>query len=219
MATRTNLYHRSGELAQRHPALAALVHVVKRPHFDIPKWNSLDDAVAHSIIGQMLSTSAAHAISTRLYARFESTDAVLAWACRTASRAGPLTGVSQGKRRALRAWSLFHSENPGAARRWRKLSLADFRAEVSSIHGLGLWSADMLGIFYLARPDVWPETDTGLRRACQTVFGTTEHQKIRPHIEGLETLAALYLWELLNRKLETDYRHAQGRLFKYPRTK
>jgi 3-methyladenine DNA glycosylase/8-oxoguanine DNA glycosylase len=59
----------------------------------------------------------------------------------------------------------------------------------------------MIGIFYLGRSDIWPETDTGIRNACTIVFRTTDFGKIKKYVKDCETVAALYLWELINRKL------------------
>lgn len=71
-----------------------------------------------------------------------------------------------------------------------------------NIWGFGRWSADMIGIFHLGRMDIWPESDAGIKKACKLVFRTDQYYKIKKHISGCETVAAIYLWELLNRNLE-----------------
>ena len=59
----------------------------------------------------------------------------------------------------------------------------------------------MIGIFHLGRIDIWPESDAGIKKACRLVFKADQYHKIKRHISGCETVAAIYLWELLNRKL------------------
>jgi hypothetical protein len=48
---------------------------------------------------------------------------------------------------------------------------------------------------------VWPETDTGLQKACEVVFKNQTQSQVKGYIAGCETVAALYLWALINKKL------------------
>ena len=81
------------------------------------------------------------------------------------------------------------------------MPLNEYRSEICSIWGFGRWSADMIAIFHLGRMDVWPETDAGIQKSSRLVFGTDNYAKINRLISGCETVAALYLWELINKKL------------------
>jgi DNA-3-methyladenine glycosylase II len=152
----------------------------------------------------MLSLSAASSIIKKLLQEFKTSSAVIAWASKTSHIEGPLKGLSKRKRKALRAWQDFSREYPGVWKDWKQLPLDDFRKQVMSIWGFGRWSSDMIGIFHLGRMDVWPENDMGIKRACKTVFKTDQYSKIRKHVSGSETVAAIYLWELLNRNLESE---------------
>ena len=62
----------------------------------------------------------------------------------------------------------------------------------------------MIGIFHLGRMNIWPKTDTGLLRACKEVIGTDDPEKIIKYVKGYETVAALYLWEYLDRKAKNS---------------
>jgi DNA-3-methyladenine glycosylase II len=76
-------------------------------------------------------------------------------------------------------------------------------AALSSIKGIGRWSAQMILIFRLNRPDVWPIGDLGIVRALE------RHHRLRkpPSLARLEKLgdpwrpyrsvAAWYLWQSL----------------------
>ena len=71
---------------------------------------------------------------------------------------------------------------------------------VTSVRGFGRWSAEMLLIFHLNRPDVLAPNDIGIRRGLQFALEASEMpseeevaeraQLWRPH----RTLASMYLW-------------------------
>lgn len=73
-------------------------------------------------------------------------------------------------------------------------------AELTRVKGIGRWTAEMILIFALGRPDVLPLDDLGLRIAAQEVYGL----EARPGAEELtrlgaawtphRTAASLYLW-------------------------
>jgi DNA-3-methyladenine glycosylase II len=81
---------------------------------------------------------------------------------------------------------------------------AEVVAELTQVKGIGVWTAEMILIFSLGRPDVWPVDDLGIRTAVQRAYGLPE----RPGRAGLEriaapwrphrTLASRYLWRSLS---------------------
>ena len=81
------------------------------------------------------------------------------------------------------------------------MPLPQYKHEIMSIWGFGQWAADMIAIFYLGRMDVWPNTDGGIIKASRIVFGQISEKEIKQIINGSETVVALYLWEMLNRKI------------------
>jgi DNA-3-methyladenine glycosylase II len=76
--------------------------------------------------------------------------------------------------------------------------------ELTAVKGIGEWTAHMFLIFTLARPDVLPTGDLGVRNAAMRAYGLerppapAELQAIaepwRPH----RTRACLYLWRSLD---------------------
>ena len=137
------------------------------------------------------------------------------WASKTVSRKGPLYGVSQKKRKALRSWLEFSKSNNNAWQKWSLMPFKKYQSEITGIWGFGRWSADMIAIFYLARMDIWPETDAGINRAVYAVFGSKDKANIKKYANGCETVAALYLWEMLNRNLVSKFEYG----IKRPRRK
>ena len=75
--------------------------------------------------------------------------------------------------------------------------------EITAVHGLGEWSAQVFLMFHLERPDVLPTGDLGIRKAAQNEYGLPEMPKPDELTEIAEpwrprrTLACLYLWESL----------------------
>lgn len=192
-------------LSARHPNLKLLVKTVGTLGYEIPIWDSVEDAVVYAVIGQMLSASVANSIIRRLTEALGSSKGVIRWASQNSDKHGPLLCVSQRKRKALAEWSAYVSADTKILKSWSRLSLNAYRNEVKKIWGFGDWAADMIAIFYLGRMDVWPESDAGIKKACRVVFRKREESRIVEYVNGCESIAALYLWELLNRKLISDF--------------
>lgn len=193
------------KLRNSHPNFKKLIKLTGKLETKVPKWSNLNDAILYSIIGQMLSIKAANSIIKKLKSRFITSENILIWASKCANRKGPVCGVSQRKRKALREWYKFSNSNSDIHLTWQNSSLDDFRKEIMSIWGLGKWSADMLAIFYLGRMNVWPESDLGIKKASKIIFETENSKKIRKYVSGSETVAAIYLWQLLNKNLITHF--------------
>jgi 3-methyladenine DNA glycosylase/8-oxoguanine DNA glycosylase len=90
----------------------------------------------------------------------------------------------------------------------RKLSDAEIIERLTQVRGIGPWTVEMLLIFRLGRPDVFPVTDLGVRRGYQLLHELEE----LPKLDELRTagerwtpyrsVAAWYLWravELLDK--------------------
>ncbi len=71
---------------------------------------------------------------------------------------------------------------------------------LSSVQGIGRWTAEMFLIFSLKRPDVWPVDDLGLLKGLQRLYGMRRlpsrdralsvGERFRPY----RTVATWYLW-------------------------
>ena len=74
-------------------------------------------------------------------------------------------------------------------------------ARLSQIRGIGVWTAEMLLIFALQRPDVLSREDLGIQRGLRMLYG---HRKItrelfakyKKRYSPHATVASLYLWEI-----------------------
>jgi len=161
-------------------------------------------ALVRSIVGQQLSTTAARAIYARLTDRFggrtPTPEEVLADdpdALRVAA------GLSHAKTRYLRSLAEHVLDGSLELERLDKLADEQVIAELTTVKGIGTWSAQVFLMFHLQRPDVVAVGDLGIRRAVMIHYGldslpdaaTVERiaEPWRPH----RTLACRYLWRSL----------------------
>lgn len=199
-------------LSERHLRLGKLIDLVGVLEFKIPLWHTIEDAIVQTIVTQMLSFSASKSILYNLYNKYGTSQKIIEWSIATLNTDGPLNGLSKKKRQAIFEFSRYLKCMPLNQNDWHEMPLNEFRKEIKKIWGVGNWSSDMLAIFYLARFDVWPESDVGLRRACKIVFGEKDTVDIKKIIVGCETVTALYLWEFINKRLTPQYIDHNGQL-------
>lgn len=72
---------------------------------------------------------------------------------------------------------------------------------LTGLHGVGVWTAEMLLIFSLGRPDVLSFNDFGIRKGIMKLYGINEltkkeFSKYRSIYSPYGTTASLYLWEI-----------------------
>lgn len=73
--------------------------------------------------------------------------------------------------------------------------------KLSSLNGVGVWTAEMLLIFSLCRPDVVSYGDLAIRRGMINLYGLKElpkekFKRYRKRYSPYGSVASLYLWEL-----------------------
>jgi DNA-3-methyladenine glycosylase II len=81
-----------------------------------------------------------------------------------------------------------------------RMSDAEVTREVTAVHGIGPWTAEMYLMFSLGRPDVWPVLDLGVRRGWSLLHGLDEMvspQELRvagERFAGVRSGVAWYCW-------------------------
>jgi DNA-3-methyladenine glycosylase II len=68
----------------------------------------------------------------------------------------------------------------------------EVRRRLTSIRGLGAWTAEWFLARHLARPRAWPAGDLGLRKAAQVFYGLHVYE-LGPLLDPFQNLAAHYL--------------------------
>jgi len=158
--------------------------------------------LARSIIGQQISVKAADSV----WRKFESfLPSITSQQVINANEDGlRACGLSASKVRYLNALSQFFLENPTISEDWQQMNDAEIEKSLTSIKGIGRWTAEMFMIFYLARPDIFPITDIGLQKAIFRNYNNYERlstDKIHELAEvwkPYRTVATWYLWRSLD---------------------
>jgi DNA-3-methyladenine glycosylase II len=204
--TRVNYDEAHRHLAATDPRMAALI--ARSTRYNI-KPNGLVrpfDALAESIAYQQLSGKAAATIWKRvraLYPRRKYLDprSVL----RTADEKLRAAGLSRSKVAAIKdlAAKTIDGTVP-SARALAKMSDEEIIERLIMVRGIGRWTVEMLLLFDLGRPDVWPVDDYGVRKGFAKTFSRRKlpkpkqlmklGEKWRPH----RSVAAWYFWRALD---------------------
>ena len=158
------------QLAGRDPVLARLVTEAGLPSFPVPAETHFATLV-RAITYQQLAGNAARAIHGRLITALgdeilpERLLALSDEALRTA-------GLSRNKAASLRDLSAKVLDGTVILepRRLARESDAEIVARLSSVRGIGRWTAEIFLMFQLRRLDVWPTGDLGVRRGYGLAF-------------------------------------------------
>lgn len=117
-------------------------------------------------------------------------------------------GLSRQKAAAVKAVGAAFESGLVSARRIPHLEDAAIVESVTQIRGVGEWTAHMLLMFSLGRPDVLPVGDYGVRKGAQKLYALSELPKpaqleaIAAPWRPFRTVGAWYLWRAL--EIETD---------------
>ena len=156
-------------------------------------------ALVKSMVAQQISRKAADTVWRRLSATcLEITPERIARADISAIRT---CGLSMRKARYIK--------EIGEAAIGGELNLSELREmpddeiikKLSSLPGIGVWTAEMMLIFSLGRPDVVSWRDLGIRRGMMRLYGLKELTKAqfdryRKRYTPYGSVASLYLWAL-----------------------
>lgn len=161
-------------------------------------------ALVRTIVGQQISTTAARTIYARLSALFGDRAPEPGEILAADEEALRAAGLSRPKISYLRDLARRVVEGQLDLDSLHTLPDEDVMDRITSVKGLGRWSADMFLIFHLGRPDVLPVGDLGIRRAVERAYGldglpdAKTLDDIAAPWRPQRTLACLYLWGSLD---------------------
>jgi DNA-3-methyladenine glycosylase II len=159
-------------------------------------------ALARSIVGQQISVAAAQAVWSRLAARAGRMDPDRLARMRISTLRS--CGLSERKAEYLKDLAGRFVSGDVDPSHWPGLSDEELVAELTRVRGVGRWTAEMLLIFNLHRPDVFPVDDVGLLRGIARNYmqGTTptrsEALAIGENWRPWRSLATWYMWRCLD---------------------
>ncbi|MFB6118617.1 DNA-3-methyladenine glycosylase family protein [Halosegnis sp.] len=182
------------ELLRSDPQLAPLV----TEHGELT-LDPADDPFARLVVAvcnQQLSQASAAAIEQRLFDRFDITPAGLLEADQAALREA---GLSSQKVEYVRNIATAFRDGDLSVERLRAMDDDAVRAALTDITGVGPWTADIFLIFVLAREDVFPVGDLGIRKGMAALYGFEEEDRegMREHARRwapYRSYASRYLW-------------------------
>lgn len=163
-----------------------------------------DELFAHlaaSVAGQQLSTKAADTIWGRLVLAAGgrvTPEAILRLRLPTLRKAG----LSQAKVKTLKELAKAVRSGSLDLAALKSLPEEEAVAKLSSIWGIGRWTAEMFLMFALAREDVFSPGDLGLRRSMEALYGlpkgvpASELERIAQAWSPHRTFASRALWRI-----------------------
>jgi len=168
-----------------------------------PRRNSYLKLV-QSILSQQVSVKAAASMYLKLAkqmpAKRVSPANVLAFLTTADEETIKSCGLSRQKRGYILDLSQRFASGQIKPARFSKLSDEELVAELTQIKGIGRWTVEMLLIFGLNRPDLWPVDDLGLQEAIRHHFKLPARPKPREILNFADkwrpyrSIATWYLW-------------------------
>ncbi len=184
---------------KRDKALARLIKEHPVPDFSSHASSSVFEALLRSIVYQQLSGHAARAIHGRVLALFPrkpSPQALLKIPAKKLRAAG----LSLQKVSYVRDLARKCLDGTIDAKKLPKMSSQEIIEHLTAVNGVGEWTAHMVLIFTLNRPDILPTGDLGIRKGFQIAYKLKslptkkEMEKIATPWKGHESIASWYFW-------------------------
>ena len=200
-----NIHEYLLEKASEHlPSFASLLDhngqlSLKPPH---PKYSSLPLFMSKVIIEQQLSKKAAQSILKRVEDTAREYEISIETLFSSESFQNHLRacGISRNKVKAINGVLKLFEGNSSFEEYYMSLSYTKLQEEISSIWGMGSWSADMIAIFYFHLTDVWPMNDAGIIRGFKSLINPSnisvkDMAKLASHFSPFRSYFSLHIWK------------------------
>lgn len=186
--------------AQRADALLARL-VVRLRGFRPPLTRDPFEMLVGSITAQQVSLRAALAVRNRFVQRFgvRATNAYAFPTRERVARAKPEQLVALGFSGSKAEYVVGLARSDLDLDALAGLSDGEVKAQITSVRGLGEWTADWFLARHLGRPHAWPAGDLGLRKAVSTLYRggrevtTEEVRVVGEQLSPFQNLSAHYL--------------------------
>jgi DNA-3-methyladenine glycosylase II len=187
-------------LARRDPVLAKVIRSYRGEGMRLRGKGF--QTLARAIVGQQISVKAADSIWRRLRKavvrvnpkRVAYTQYEVLRAC----------GLSNAKVLYMHSLANHFLENRRQIRQWPQMEDDAIISELTSIKGIGRWTAEMFLIFALGRPDVFPIDDLGLLKGIYRLYNGGEKMS-KPDVLAVgeswrpyRSLGTWYMWRVLD---------------------
>jgi 3-methyladenine DNA glycosylase/8-oxoguanine DNA glycosylase len=180
---------------------------------ELQRTSSIFGALAEAIVYQQLTAKAAGTIFARVCALVPHSSEGLTAAKLLRLSDAKLRGAGLSGSKLLSLRDLARKAESGEIPTLAEVQRMDDETVVerlSAVRGIGRWTAEMLLIFRLGRPDVLPVDDYGIRKGFAVAFKKRElpapkdlakrGERWRPY----RTVASWYLWQAVERSKERE---------------
>ncbi|KRF38691.1 DNA-3-methyladenine glycosidase [Paenibacillus sp. Soil787] len=187
-------------LSQADSKLASLIELIG--DLTLTPSHKPFESLVMSIISQQLSAKAAATIKARVKLIIPDVTPELVLAVE--EEAIRQCGVSYPKIRYIRDLSTKVISGEVTLNRLQDLDNAELLKQLTSVKGIGAWTAEMFLIFTLGRTDVMSIGDAGLQRAAKWLHSLADRKdgnylgEIAPNWAPYRSLASLYLWRAID---------------------
>ncbi len=186
------------------PALVAAIETIG-PIDLVPRRDAPFPAVlCRAVAGQQLSVAAARTIWGRVVesaidgGEQRSLIEHLAQAEPDTLRA---CGLSAAKAKAMGAIAIASLEGQLEAEALEQLEHSERSQRLTALWGVGQWTADMMGIFYFADPDIWPDGDVTARKTLEKLTSVRRKTtRTAARFAPYRSYLALYMWRQADAK-------------------
>jgi DNA-3-methyladenine glycosylase II len=191
-------------LLRKDPVLATLVRV--HGPCGLADGAAIDyfSALARSIIFQQLSTKAASTIHTRLLGLLPDGKVTAPALVALSEEEFRAVGISRQKSVYLRDLAEKVASGALTLEGVEQLDDEGVIAALTTVKGIGRWTAEMFLMFRLHRPDVLPVGDLGILTAVQRAYGMRKRPtperllKLGEAWKPYRSIACWYLWRSLD---------------------
>jgi len=191
----------------KDPKLKTLVEQIK----PFPKIEVKEDVyfnLVRSIVGQQLSTKAAATIFGRFQKLFKDEYPHPKQLVKCSTEHLRTAGISRQKSQYVKNVAQHFIDHKLFKTDWSKYSDEEILDSLTQIKGVGTWTTQMILMFTLARPDIFPTLDVGIQNAMKRLYGLEEtgkalKQKMTELAEAwspYRTYACYFLWRYLDDK-------------------
>jgi DNA-3-methyladenine glycosylase II len=177
----------TAHLAQHDPVMAHLIATHPEPSFE--KHPRYYQELMSSIISQQLSVKAAATIEQRFVALFGHFPLPSEVFSKTIEEMRAI-GLSRQKASYIIAIAEHARDFPEAFSKLDTLENSTIINELTAIKGVGVWTVHMFLMFCMARLDVLPSGDLGIKRAVERAYALP----LLPTPEQVEAIAAERQW-------------------------
>jgi len=171
--------------------------------YRVYRKRSTFESLVRIIVGQQLSTLAARTIFNRLKISVNGSRITAKSLSFLDDSVFTSAGVSRMKTRTIRLLVAEIISGRLVLGQFMKMDDESIQKELTRIKGIGPWTVQMYLMFVLRRPDIFPDSDTGITNAIRELYASGSRQANIRHISDrwrpYRTVACLFLWRYIDR--------------------